>query len=345
MKIEDFGLREITVFSGNNDFKFCKNLNIIIGENSTGKTQILKSIYSILSVIDIMKEDSNLNSKRDKMTEIFTKVFGVEKIGSLANFDAEQDSILLLKPYNLSKDLLFNFSSKKTYIYTTTMDISKEFTDNINVLYIPIKEILSNTVDYRAYYEERKLSNEYIYYDLAKKLLLHELKELSEFSKEVIKLIEDEIGYKIVFENSKFYFKYANKKIEIDLLAEGYKKLALILILLKNGSLNQDTILLWDEPEVNMNPKFMNLIFKVLKILSDNGVQVILATHSYFLCQEIDLYSLNDKIEKKIDVKFFSLYKKENRIECETNTICQDLVNNKIYEQFESLFQRGVGIE
>ena len=345
MKIQYLGLREFTVFSGNNDFNFCRNINVFLGENSTGKTQILRGIYSILSVIETMKEDTNVNIKRSKITEMFNQVFGIEKIGSLSNFESKEDSVLMLKLDETKKDLLFHFNSQRKYIYTTTMKVADEIVNKTNVLYISVKEMLSNTVDYRAYYEERKLSNDYVYYDLAKKLLLPELKELSVFAKKVVEIIENEIGFKIIFENSKFYFKYLNKKIEIDLLAEGYKKLALILILLKNGSLNKNTILLWDEPEVNMNPKFMSLIFKILKILSENGVQVILATHSYFLCQEMDLYSLDDRLKNKIDIKFFSLYKEDKKIKCETNFICQELEKNKIYDQFESLFERGAEIE
>lgn len=346
MKIEKLELKDFTVLDSYNKFLFTTNMNIFLGENSTGKTQILKAIYSVISSVEILKGNNTFDYKKQKTTELFNKIFGVDKIGSLSNFESKEESKIQLKFSELHIQLNYEFNSKKKYIETDVInENNNKITDKLNVIYLPVKEMLSNTNDYRAYYEERKIDNDLIYYDLSKKLLLPELKELNNFAKEVIGLIEEEIGYKIIFENNKFYFKYSNKKLEIDLLAEGYKKLALILILLKNGSINENTILLWDEPEVNMNPKFMSLIFKVLEILAQNGVQIIMATHSYFLCQEIDLYSLDNRIENKIETKFFSLYKENNRINCETNSICQDLENNKIYEQFESLFQRGVEIE
>ena len=78
-------------------------------------------------------------------------------------------------------------------------------------------------------------------------------------------------------------------KIEISLLAEGLRKLAMMARLIANGTLLEDGLLFWDEPEANLNPKLVRLLAKSMLDLSNNGVQIICATHSLFLLREIEL--------------------------------------------------------
>ncbi len=60
----------------------------------------------------------------------------------------------------------------------------------------------------------------------------------------------------IVQKNKKFYFKIKGEgEFEMGLLSDGYRKLSMIIYMILSGSLNKDTILFWDEPETNMNPK------------------------------------------------------------------------------------------
>ena len=46
--------------------------------------------------------------------------------------------------------------------------------------------------------------------------------------------------------------------IEFSLLSEGVRKLALLWILIPNGTLSSGSVLLWDEPETNLNPKLFH---------------------------------------------------------------------------------------
>ena len=80
--------------------------------------------------------------------------------------------------------------------------------------------------------------------------------------------------------------------------------------LLCNGSINPDntSVLLWDEPEANLNPKLMKNLVQVLLELSRNGQQIILATHDYVLLKWLDL--LIDE-GKEDHVSFHALYRDE----------------------------------
>ena len=67
------------------------------------------------------------------------------------------------------------------------------------------------------------------------------------------------------------------------LVSEGYRKLATIIYLITSGSLDKNSVLFWDEPETNMNPRMIKYIVEAVAELAKMGVQVFITTHDYFL--------------------------------------------------------------
>lgn len=71
-----------------------------------------------------------------------------------------------------------------------------------------------------------------------------------------------------------------------------------------NEVIQEGTVLLWDEPEANLNPELMSKLAGWLLALSRHGIQVILSTHEDHL---LDYYSIRDaKIEaydKRLEVE------------------------------------------
>ena len=88
------------------------------------------------------------------------------------------------------------------------------------------------------------------------------------------------------------------------LVAEGFRKLALLWLLIRNGSLSEGSVLFWDEPETNLNPSMLPTVIEALLKLSDMGVQIFLATHSYAVLKELDLQR-----DAKENVQFIALKK------------------------------------
>ena len=91
---------------------------------------------------------------------------------------------------------------------------------------------------------------------------------------------------KVTVENEKFYLKPSNQaRIEFQLVAEGMRKIALLWQLIKNGTLEQGSILFWDEPEANINPVHFAIIVDMLLELQKNGVQIFISTHHYIFAK------------------------------------------------------------
>jgi AAA15 family ATPase/GTPase len=111
---------------------------------------------------------------------------------------------------------------------------------------------------------------------------------------------------KVIIENEEFFLLNEQGKLEFTLLAEGYRKLGLLWVLLQNGTLTNGSALFWDEPETNLNPKLMRQVVNILLELQRSGVQIFLATHDYVLLKEFDLQGTHED-----NVVFHSIFRNE----------------------------------
>ena len=110
--------------------------------------------------------------------------------------------------------------------------------------------------------------------------------------------------------------------------------------LVNNGHLKQGSVLFWDEPEANINPKNIPVIVDFLLDLQEDGVQIFIATHDYFLAKYLDI-----KKRDKTSLKFHSLYKDESNhfsTACETGDEFVSLERNAIIAEQFKIYQEGV---
>ncbi len=141
-------------------------------------------------------------------------------------------------------------------------------------------------------------------------------------------------GERISKENDHFYLESSEGgKLEVNLIAEGHRKLSMLAYLVRNGSLTPESALLWDEPEANLNPKLVTVVVDFLLNLANAGAQIFIATHDYLLSYELSLraeYGLNSNI------RFFSLYRQEGEdgVLVESGNTLADLMNNPILDAF-----------
>ena len=117
-------------------------------------------------------------------------------------------------------------------------------------------------------------------------------------------------GKVILDESGRFYLKTPASRIEMHLVAEGYRKLATIARLIATGSLLDKGYLFWDEPESNLNPKIIKTIAKTILQISSSGIQVFIASHSLFLLRE--LHILQKREFKDLDTRCFGLHRYEH---------------------------------
>jgi predicted ATPase len=150
--------------------------------------------------------------------------------------------------------------------------------------------------------EQRKLPDfDDTYYDLVKCLRIKTTSgNVPEELKGVSKTLERVFKGKIVqqFENGKydFIYKNGNQKYAMPQTAEGIKKIGILTTLINNRMLNNDTILFVDEPETALHPKAQRELVRILQKISQlSGAQVFIATHSYYIINQLHVVAMENK--------------------------------------------------
>ena len=140
--IEKISLENFTLFH-KVDVDLCPKINIIIGENGTGKTQLLKVAYAASSTRTQLDTSSNeAETLRLKMTERLVKLFLPldDKVAKLHRSGAESTAKIHLT-YGDGKEIelgFFNNSQTATLKGNGNLDSTAAAP-----VYIPTKEVLS----------------------------------------------------------------------------------------------------------------------------------------------------------------------------------------------------------
>lgn len=351
MYISKLVLKDFMLFNSLN-VDFSKNINILSGENSTGKTAILKLLYSATkSINEANKFKSELTKERNEEI-LVSKLQGVfrpddDKIGRLVGRIRGRNRTEIAITVNENSKLEIGFSTNQEKHLDINQSL-KGFVKDIEPIFLPSKEIISATENFSSLYKEYHIAFEETYYDLA--LLLDKPLKRGANTAEQNNILESFnriINGSIIQRGKKFYLKVEGQgEFEMGLVSEGYRKLSTIIYLILSGSLNKNSVLFWDEPETNMNPKLIVPIVQALVVLAKMGVQIFIATHDYFIQQSFSLIS-EYKPTNEIDVKFISLFKDDDNngtISYESGNTLMDLNHNAIMQEFDNLYNREQGL-
>ena len=318
---------------------FSPGINIVIGENGTGKTQLLKAILT-LSGPEARGEHAD-EQLAHKLCRLYHPLS--DQVGELRRA-GERGEAMLSATFASGHEITAQFSGAATVVKVST-NAQGEASPAI---FIPTKEVLSLVRGLTAEQPdlptiERIFDDGYL--DLANQLAkegtsdLDAKVQLDPRFASIVPRLTNLIDGQYLLEKGRFVFE-AGRYVEKDaatrskaqhaqmyqdstewrfmpsskqhlssgMTAEGFRKIGVLQRLLSNGSLNPGVTgpLLWDEPESNLNPKLMKDLVQVLLELARNGQQIILATHDYVLLKWFDL--LMDK-GKGDQVAFHRLYR------------------------------------
>ncbi len=209
-------------------------------------------------------------------------------------------------------------------------------------LYIPSREVMSIFPGFISTWLKRHSNFDKTYFHLCLALQEAPLRVLPEWVQNLIQDLETVLEGKIELSgDGRFVLKKDEKSINMHMLAEGHRKFAMLAWLLMNGELLERKILFWDEPETNLNPRMVSVLKHILLKLAQNGIQIILATHDYLLGNELSLEN-EANIPNRIPVKFFSLYKSEQGVQIESESVMSDLEHNPILSEFAAHYEREI---
>lgn len=335
MIIKRIKLEQFTVFE-NQQIDFIPGINVLVGENGTGKTHLLKVLYSACQCVNKKvsfshKLVSTMLPDDYKIARLITRKPGnrtaqIRIVASEAN--AQQDRVLTASFHN---------KTKKWDAEVTGESGWEESYEGLSSIFIPAKEILSHSYNLNAATEKDNVRFDDTYLDIINAAKIDISVGRNSSTKEAMLSRIQTITHGTVSYDAKrdeFYLKVKSSTQEFNLVAEGIRKMALLWQLVKNGTLEKGSILFWDEPEANINPKYVSVIVEMLLELQRRGVQVFISTHDYLIASYFEV-----KKNETDQVLFhsFTHEKDETTVQYEQSNTFAGLKNNAISAAFNQL--------
>ena len=307
------------------------DLIVLAGVNGSGKTTILESIKDFF---DNKNNNNNDSGKSNINLEIFFEEFekyssyNLKRVKFLNTFHYEKSD----NNTSSQNQTINNFESLAKIIYVPAENkFEKVKTDTTTLLRISqfINIINSNVIkDIPSYIATRRNYLATIEEDLTMKevtnKVLNEINGIFDILELDVKLkgfSKDEKTMPI-FENS------AGEEFDINNLSSGEKQLFLRTLSIKMLEPNNSIILI-DEPELSLHPKWQQRIIEVYKKIGENN-QIIVATHSPHILGSVS----NENI--------FILYRNENgKIETKTG----DELDSSYGQPVERVLKDIMGLE
>ncbi len=367
MKILRLQLQKFMTFDDLN-VEWSPNINVISGENGSGKTTILKAMYSALKPLQPSdsawrKLDASSATTKERFEQTLAERFedkfcGVfrpdgRRIGRLASRTTGRVKTKVELGLALDGKTKGGVEIRFTSGQANGVDAKRkgfEVAPGFDTIYLPSKEMISTTESFAALYENFDIAFEETYYDLAKALALPLRKgpntgKQKDVLNKIVEILPGEGKATVTQRQGRFYLKAPGEgEYEMGLLAEGYRKIATLYYLVANGALNENSVLFWDEPEVNLHPRLIRPTVAALVELARLGAQIFVSTHNYFVQQEFNFAAVYPPPKKKnVKIRFYSLY----RDDAKTTQIAEagrvsELEPNAIMEEFDELYRREV---
>jgi hypothetical protein len=334
--LKSLHIKQFTVFQ-NAQFEFSPGLNIIVGNNGTGKTHVLKLGYLFCRAwSDLTAKHSRVNTQRAEsyLDERLLGLFRVPDLSMLVRHGNKSGSRLVAEvrghipivqirmandpsfkspglPESMPWDIQIQRTKDASGILKAKVVPDAAATNAFlpQQVFVPSKEMVSLFKGLIGLFEKyREFPLDETYRDLAVAMSTLEPREVSSILPDVMKRIQMLLGGDLKLDSGDLVFERADgSRLESQLLAEGHRKLAMLIYLLRYGVIEFGSTVFWDEPEANLNPAAIKLLAEALFILTGLGVQVILATHSLFLLREFEILNMSKGEVSHPGVRYFGL--------------------------------------
>lgn len=270
-------------------------LTVIAGENDSGKSTISKILYSMINTLEQAQyqltnlSHINLDQYKSKFNKNIEDVFSdqISSDGKIL-FEYKKHTITA----NILEDSCSEFNIPETYELNEVASLGEYKVLMIETPFIwnmfsTLKSInnLSNT---QIDFDVPTIIND-LYFALNTKLIDNNTKIKLDITSIINgKFTEDTLG--------NFSFQKEDKKIELVNTAMGIKYFGILQVLSHNNHFYDGQILILDEPEVHLHPKWQLELAKVIVKLVDNGMKILVNSHSPYMVEALQRYSKKQNI-------------------------------------------------
>lgn len=300
-----------------------KNIPYNIISNISDET-IYKAVNDILKVISVSE---------DKLTfEIMTDYFGdifENQINNLFNRNSNAELELEIKKQKMNIEFKndecvkfesdFNIIHNAFYIDNPFIinDINSDIDTNNFILEKTIHDFVSD-------------DNKNVFDSVKNKEILEK----------VYNVLNSVMNAKIINKNDDFYLHYNenDEEIKLENLSAGLKSFVIIKRLLENGSLNEKDVLILDEPEIHLHPKWQLIYAELIVLLQKYfNLTITITTHSHYFLEAINRYSKRHNINERVNFYITELSENQCNVIFKNVNDNLDIIYEKMYEPLEIL--------
>lgn len=313
------------------EVEFSPGVNALVGGNGTGKTHLMKVCYAACAV----SKTGGLFT--DKLLRVFLPSGG--DAGRLVKASAK-NGLGSVEVFRRNCSLGATFSKDVATIASDAETGFREWQNSpLPSVYIPVKELLAAAPGLPARYAAGEIPFAEVAADILRQAYLPPWSAPSDdCQRSLLTPLEKAMGGSVAVKGEEFFLEGKRGRLEFSLLAEGFRKLGLLWLLIRNGSLRPGSVLFWDEPETNLNPRLYGVVIQTLLELQRAGVQIFLATHDYVILKELDL-----RLGDKDQIAYHALYRDETEeIACHTVSHYLGIRPNAIMDTYTDLYDRTV---
>ena len=273
-----------------------KRINLIIGRNSSGKTTLLKALYASIRSIEGYGRGNNPDSFKSILFNNLYWTFQVNELGKLVKKGDDELSFSCSSERSEIMKYRFGETTVRSIVNAENNFAQRD----VNSIFLPAKEILSlQDLILRSRDDLKVFGFDNTYYDLAKALSPSRKGRNYKGFSIARKQLKEAIGGSVVYSEMKNVWQFRdrdNRVYDIDITAEGIKKLGILDSLLGNHYLSKDSIVFIDEPECALHPELVSSFMDIILSLAKVGIQIFIATHSYFVIKKLYLLARQNKI-------------------------------------------------
>ena len=291
-------------------------INILIGEQATGKTLIAKLVYFFKTLPDIfldatikgMSKEGIKQTIEDDFEDIFPKYLWKNQNFEIKYYYQSNYHILLkntngleitfndnlLSEINQLQKYVEKFENRERKSTIFQNDIENKimqlfFNKELDTTYIPAERasihLKTRNIIYDTYFNIIKISK-----TISKEKYIYDYPELNELSTLILK------GEYRIFNNKEHIISNTdNKKVDLKDTASGQKSVLPIILIMqslydeqKNNEKVNDFVLI-DEPETHLSPATQNLLVKFFALCyNTNQTNLFITTHSPFIVSYFD---------------------------------------------------------
>lgn len=260
------------------------------------KSDDLISEINIIDDIEICKLVISNNKLIDEQSTYrifnYNKVFLIDNpfiLDELRNFSYNK------KDYDYKINLAYKNLHKISFINTVKYMFTNDIINyNIDLL----SDLYTDPIHNKNYTHNHKLKIALSSDEFSKNVIKKIIDNYSDSIKKITKLLNSTIPGEVIAKQQEPGFEYIHKDYRLNLsnLATGTKLFAIMKMLISKEILDNETMLILDEPESHLHPEWQNIFAELLVLLvKDVDCRILLTTHSpnFLLAIEAFMYKHN----------------------------------------------------